>query len=77
MPGFKNMTKSERRLYLRAYRLRKGKLCDCGNPATMMKWGEPVCERCNELERRQEIQERRERVDSRVFMIHLPAREPL
>jgi hypothetical protein len=73
--GFKNMTKAQRREYLRAYRKRKGKTCDCGSAATLMKWGEPVCARCNELENRRDVQERREQVDSRVFMIHLPARE--
>ena len=77
MAGFKNMTKTERREYLRAYRARKGKLCDCGNPATMMKWGEPVCARCNEMERRREIKEQYRDVDAQGFTIHvpIPARE--
>jgi hypothetical protein len=60
VPGFKNMTKLERRVYLRAYRARKNKQCACGNPASMMKWGEPVCTRCNAMEVRRDLKERLE-----------------
>jgi hypothetical protein len=74
--GFKNMSKTERRDYLRAYRKRKGKTCDCGNPATMMKWGEPVCARCNELENRRDVQETAREARGWVeCAIHLPVQK--
>jgi hypothetical protein len=58
MPGFKNMTKTERRDYLRAWRARQGKKCACGRPTTLTKWGQPVCIRCNTLENAQDLKER-------------------
>lgn len=73
MAGFKNMTKLERRDYLRAYRARKGKECDCGRPADLMKWGEPVCWRCNQLENRRDLITERREIDAREYLIHLSA----
>jgi hypothetical protein len=68
------MTRTERREYLRAYRARKGKLCACGNAATMMKWGEPVCDRCNEMENRRDVLETTRAAREWVeYAINLPA----
>jgi len=49
------------REYMREWRKRKGKQCLCGNPAGLMKWGEPVCQRCHDLEVYREKKENRPR----------------
>jgi hypothetical protein len=61
MPGFKNMTREERRDYLRAYR-KRWKKCACGRLATLLKWGERVCERCNALENERDKKESHRKV---------------
>ena len=73
MPGFKNMTLDERRDYQRAYRKLRKK-CACGRLATMMKWGEPVCERCHALENERDRKEQRREVakDFSEYQLCLP-----
>ena len=45
--------------YLRAYRKRAGKRCACGQPSIRVKWGAPVCARCDEIEHAREQNELR------------------
>lgn len=69
-PGsFKQMTKEQRRLYLRFRRAQKNQTCACGNAMSMMKWGEPCCAKCDAIERQQDQHEsRRERAKNRHTM---------
>jgi hypothetical protein len=52
------MTKLERREYFRRWRAEKANHCACGEPKARMKWGEPVCKRCDDLEEQQDLHER-------------------
>ena len=55
------MTRDAYNKYRREWRKRAGKKCLCGNEATLTKWGDPVCVRCNELENLQDSEYRRQR----------------